>query len=86
MLFRWMMGLLLVAVGATMAGLALRRGGPREATPPAPAVEVEYVPPRCYVCYRAAGPITVDGRPDEKAWQAAPWSEAFVDIEGDRPR
>ncbi len=49
--------------------------------PPAPAT---YIPPRGYVCYRAAGPIVLDGRPDEPAWQAAPWTEDFVDIEGDR--
>jgi hypothetical protein len=84
MRFRWTMGLLQVAVGATTVGLVLWRSGPREAAPAAPAVEVEYVPPRCYVCYRAAGAITVDGRPDEEAWRVAPWSEAFVDIEGDR--
>ncbi len=40
--------------------------------------------PRGYVAYRAAEPITIDGKFDEKAWQAAAWTEAFVDIEGDR--
>src|SRR5262249_12242717 len=43
-----------------------------------------YVPPRGYVCYRAAGPVTIDGKLDDAAWQAAPWTEDFVDIEGDR--
>jgi hypothetical protein len=39
------------------------------------------------VCSRARGPIEVDGRLDDAAWQAAPWTDAFVDIEGDvRPR
>jgi WD40 repeat protein len=42
-----------------------------------------YVPPRGYVCYRAQGPIAIDGRLDEAAWQAVPWTEDFVDIEGD---
>jgi WD40 repeat protein/serine/threonine protein kinase len=42
-----------------------------------------YVPPRGYVCYRAAGPITLDGKLDEPAWQAAPWTDDFVDIEGE---
>src|SRR5262249_56044292 len=41
-------------------------------------------PPRRYVCYRAPGPIAIDGRIAEGAWSAAPWSEPFVDIEGDR--
>jgi hypothetical protein len=39
--------------------------------------------PKRYVCYRAAEPITIDGKLDEKAWQAVPWTDAFVDIEGD---
>src|SRR5947209_6940788 len=43
-----------------------------------------YLPPRGYVCCRAATPITLDGKLDEPAWQAAPWTDAFVDIEGDR--
>jgi hypothetical protein len=75
-------GLGLVVLGlAFAAALAWLPRGEGD-TPP--EVPVEYVPPRCYVCYRAAGPITVDGRPDEEAWRAAPWSEAFVDIEGER--
>ncbi len=43
-----------------------------------------YVPPRGYVAYRAGSPVRVDGRLDEPAWQAVPWTEDFVDIEGDR--
>jgi hypothetical protein len=43
--------------------------------------------PRGYVCPRAVGPVTVDGRPDEAAWRDVPWTDDFVDIEGDaRPR
>src|SRR4051794_35999407 len=45
--------------------------------------------PKGYVCYRAATPVKIDGAPDEAAWAAAPWSDDFVDIEGDakpRPR
>jgi hypothetical protein len=38
--------------------------------------------PRQSVCYRAAAPLTIDGRLDEPSWQAAPWSDPFVDIEG----
>jgi hypothetical protein len=41
-----------------------------------------YVPPRGYVCYRASGPITIDGKLDEASWAAVPWSEEFADIEG----
>jgi hypothetical protein len=43
--------------------------------------------PRGYVCYRAAAPIHVDGRLDDPAWRDAPWTDDFVDIEGDaKPR
>lgn len=41
-----------------------------------------YLPPRGYVCHRAAGPIAIDGKLDEAAWQAVPWTDDFVDIEG----
>jgi hypothetical protein len=40
-------------------------------------------PPKGYVCYRAPSPITIDGMLDDAAWAAAPWSDDFVDIEGD---
>jgi hypothetical protein len=61
---------------------------PGETVPP-PQLPYVYTSPRGYVCCRAATPVTVDGRPDESAWDAAPWSDDFVDIEGDvkpRPR
>lgn len=34
-----------------------------------------------YTCYRAAGPITVDGRLDEPSWQILPRSDRFEDLE-----
>src|SRR5438093_1364863 len=40
--------------------------------------------PRGYVCYRAEIAPQIDGRIDDIAWQAAPWTDHFVDIEGDR--
>jgi hypothetical protein len=55
---------------------------PGKSTPLLP--DDPYVPPRGYVCYRATSSITLDGDPSEPAWSAAPWSEPFVDIEGDR--
>ncbi len=33
-----------------------------------------------YTCYRAAGPIRIDGRLDEPSWKLAPRSTPFVDI------
>jgi len=49
-----------------------------------PARDLEALPfsPRQYVVYRALSPVKVDGRLDEPAWAAAPWTEPFVDIEG----
>jgi hypothetical protein len=39
--------------------------------------------PKGYVCGRAAEPLVIDGDLTKPAWQAAPWTDAFVDIEGD---
>ncbi|MGC4043860.1 MAG: carbohydrate-binding family 9-like protein [Armatimonas sp.] len=39
--------------------------------------------PRGYVCARAGVPITIDGDLSKSVWDAAPWSEEFVDIEGE---
>lgn len=39
--------------------------------------------PRDYVCAKTATPLTIDGRLDEAAWQAASWTEDFLDIQGD---
>ena len=45
--------------------------------------------PKGYICYRADTPVNVDGKLDDGVWQAVPWTDDFVDIEGDtkpRPR
>jgi hypothetical protein len=43
--------------------------------------------PRGYVCYRAEPAPRIDGRLDDPAWRNAPWTDWFVDIEGEaRPR
>jgi hypothetical protein len=39
--------------------------------------------PREYVCPKAKGHVVIDGLLNEPAWRAAPWTEDFVDIEGD---
>lgn len=38
--------------------------------------------PRVYDCMPADGKIVIDGRLNDKAWEAAPQSEEFVDISG----
>jgi ketosteroid isomerase-like protein len=40
------------------------------------------IAPRGYVCYCAPTAPQIDGKPNEAAWDAAPWSEDFIDIEG----
>ena len=40
--------------------------------------------PRHYVAFRAPSPIAVDGKLDDPSWNVAPWTDTFVDIEGDR--
>ena len=43
-------------------------------------MEVGSSAPAQYTCYRAAGPITIDGKLDEPSWRLAPKSAPFVDI------
>ncbi len=40
--------------------------------------------PKTYVAYRTTGELTMDGRLDEDDWQSIPWTDDFVDIEGDK--
>ncbi|MBT8484058.1 MAG: carbohydrate-binding family 9-like protein [Phycisphaerales bacterium] len=45
--------------------------------------------PKRYTCVKITAPVAVDGRMDDAAWNAAAWTDWFVDIEGDvkpRPR
>ena len=73
--------IVLAAFAFTIVLSAQARGGQR------PAVDLEALPyaPRTVVCHRTALPLAVDGRLDEPAWQAVPWSAPFVDIDGVRP-
>src|SRR5262245_690091 len=65
---------MLCAIGPASIG-AQRESADLEAMPFAP---------RQYVAYRAPARLTIDGKIDEPGWAAAPWTDAFVDIEGDR--
>jgi len=50
------------------------------------AMSEEPVPPNAYVCHRANGPIVIDGKLDEPAWQDIP-SPVFEDlVTGEPPR
>jgi len=69
---------------AVRTGLAAILGS---ASAPAMTAPVAPASPLGYVCYRAESAVTVDGRLDDAAWRSAPWTAAFVDIEGDaQPR
>ena len=50
-------------------------------------LEALFTPPRGYVVAHTAEALTLDGDLREAAWQSAPWTTDFVDIEGaGRPR
>jgi hypothetical protein len=87
-MIKWLAALALLCVTAIVgSALAWRWFGNTSPTLEPAEIFIPYVPPRGYVCYRASAPITMDGKLDDPAWPAAPWSEDFVDIEGDkRPR
>jgi hypothetical protein len=67
---------------ALLIGPALLTAGPLGAQPagtpadfPLPGIPWH---PRQYVCYRAEDPPRLDGRLDDPAWQAAPWTEEHL--------
>lgn len=39
--------------------------------------------PKNYICYKTESPIKIDGQANEAAWHKAPWTDTFIDIEGD---
>ncbi len=40
--------------------------------------------PKRYTCFRATAPLHIDGHLNEPSWKRAPWTDLFVDIEGDK--
>jgi hypothetical protein len=79
-----MVGRLLPAAAVLLCVLAPAPRGAQDVTR---VQEATPFAPRQYVAYRTPGPIVSDGKLNEPAWAAAPWTDAFVDIEGDaRPR
>jgi Carbohydrate family 9 binding domain-like len=75
-------------MAAVLAATGFRGNAGATNQGPAPAVKAPSFPaPKGYVCNRAITPIQLDGRLDDDAWKAAPWTDAFVDIQGEiRPR
>jgi hypothetical protein len=52
--------------------------------PPDTEMLAPFPHPKGYVCYRASSPIVIDGKLSDPAWEAAAWTDSFVDIEGDK--
>jgi len=76
----------LAASLALLAAVTFGQQTPRAKAAPEPVV-VPKSAPKGYVCHRRMGPIKIDGKLNEDAWNLVPWSDTFVDIEGDiRPR
>lgn len=79
---RWALAVglfVLLVIGWTVA--------PRPPDTAPQATMLSYVPPKGYVCVRATKSPRIDGKLTDEAWQEAPWSDDFVDIEADkRPR
>lgn len=45
--------------------------------------QMQSITPKSYVCRRATAPLVIDGKLNDAAWSAAPWTDYFVDIQGD---
>ena len=41
-----------------------------------------FAQPKQYDCHRAGTAVKIDGRMDDAAWKAAPWTDDFIDIVG----
>jgi hypothetical protein len=48
-----------------------------------PEPNIKGYAPKQYLCRRVQGPLDLDGRLDKPFWADAPWTDDFVDIEGD---
>ncbi len=73
-----------LALVAVLPFAVLLLAVPAPAAPADPELAEPYPHPKGYVCYRATTPVVIDGDPTDAAWDAAPWTDAFVDIEGDK--
>ncbi|MGM9758727.1 MAG: carbohydrate-binding family 9-like protein [Parabacteroides sp.] len=71
---------LLAAPLAALLACAEQTPQPKEITYNEPAP----LNPPTYVCYKAPNAIRVDGKLDPAEWDAIPWTDEFVDIEGDK--
>ena len=47
-----------------------------------PEGKIKYDPKK-YVCLKTNEKLNLDGKITEKAWESVPWTDTFVDIEGE---
>lgn len=66
------------------AFIVLLIGPPTQAQDMFAGYEHLFTTPRQYTAYQPDGEIRIDGKLKENSWDAAPWSEYFIDIEGDK--
>lgn len=71
-----------IIIGSIALYFALRHAPAPPVNAPEPIAEI-LPAAKTYICNRATEPIVIDGKIDEASWDAAPWSDDFVDIEGD---
>jgi hypothetical protein len=74
----------LTRAGLAVLGLSIAAIDVRGQLQPAPDFESLPFAPRQAISYRTTSSLAVDGRLDEAAWRAAPWSDPFIDIDGRR--
>lgn len=46
-------------------------------------MKISKIAPRTYICPRATSAPSLNGKLDDPAWVAAPWTQDFVDIQGE---
>ncbi len=75
---------LIVVVAATLAWTLWMPAVPHSQSASSVSLDFEVLPfgPARYVARRAGGPLSIDGKLEETWWRNAPWTQAFVDIEG----
>ena len=71
-------------LSAVLLALVLAGSMSALAVPPPEAILEPCPHPKGYVCYRAPSGIAIDGDLKDAAWASAAWTDAFVDIEGDK--
>jgi len=74
----------LLAALAILGSMGNANAQPSMVGVPTQGIEHLLATPKSYTAVKASDPITLDGKLDEKTWANAPWTDKFVDIEGDR--